>query len=90
MKKTADINISATSRIYNKLVTKKNATYKNNEWACLENQEVKPIQPVQINIHQSDTYRKDLSWLQWAMGSREITSEVIILKQSRYIIVSTA
>ena len=29
----------------------------------LENKEVGPVEPVQMNIYQSYTYRKDLSWL---------------------------
>ena len=28
-----------------------------------KNKEVKPVEPVQMKIHQSNTYRKDLSWL---------------------------
>ena len=27
------------------------------------NKEVEPVEPVQMNIYQSNTYRKDLSWL---------------------------
>ena len=29
----------------------------------LENKEVQPVEPVQMNMYQSNTYRKDLSWL---------------------------
>ena len=29
----------------------------------LENKEVEPVEPVQMNIYQSNTYRKDLSWI---------------------------
>ena len=29
----------------------------------LENKEVEPVELVQMNIYQSHTYRKDLSWL---------------------------
>ena len=39
------------------------AIYQNNEYTSLENKEVEPIQPVQMNIYQSNTYKKDLSWL---------------------------
>ena len=28
-----------------------------------KNDKVKPVQPVQINIYQSNSYRKDLNWL---------------------------
>ena len=31
--------------------------------ASLENKEVEPVEPVQTSIYQSNTYRKDLSWL---------------------------
>ena len=40
----------------------------------LENKEMEPVEPIQMNIYQSNTYRKDLSW-QWAKGSREAASE---------------
>ena len=36
--------------------------------------EGEPVKPAQMNIYQSDTYRKDLSWL-WAKGSREEAGE---------------
>ena len=29
----------------------------------LEYKEVEPVQPIQMNFYQSNTYRKDLSWL---------------------------
>ena len=29
----------------------------------LENKEVEPVEPVQMNVYQSNTYIKDLSWL---------------------------
>ena len=35
----------------------------NNEKTSLENKEVEPVEPVQMNIYQSNTYRKDLSRL---------------------------
>ena len=50
--------------ICDKLVTKKtkkHATYNNNEWTYYKNQEVEPIQSVQMNIHQSNTYKKRLT-----------------------------
>ena len=31
--------------------------------ASLKNKEVQPAEPVHLNIYQSNTYRKDLSWL---------------------------
>ena len=45
------------------MVTENNAIYQNNEQTSFENKEVKPVEPVQVNIHQSNTYKKDLSWL---------------------------
>ena len=44
------------------MVIKNHVTYENNKQA-LKKKEVKPVQPVQMTIHQSNTYRKNLSWL---------------------------
>ena len=38
------------------------ATYPNNEWTCKKNKQMESVQSVQMNIYQSNTYRKDLSW----------------------------
>ena len=38
------------------------AIYLNNEKTSLENKEVGPVDPVQMNIYRNNTYRKDLSW----------------------------
>ena len=35
----------------------------NNEQTSLENKEKEPVKPAQMNIYQSNTYRKDLNWL---------------------------
>ena len=43
------------------MVTKKLCNLENSEWNCNINVEVEPVQPVQINIFQSNNYRKD--WL---------------------------
>ena len=45
------------------MVTEKSCNLYNNEQTSLENKEVESVQPVQMNICQSNTYRKDLSWL---------------------------
>ena len=37
---------------------------------CHENEEVRPVQPVQMNIYQSNTYRKGLSRLYFNIESR--------------------
>ena len=42
--------------------------YQNNELTSHKNKEAEPIWPVQKNIYQSDTYRKDLSWLDFYDG----------------------
>ena len=33
------------------------------EKTSLERKEVDPVEPAQMNIYQSNTYRKDLDWL---------------------------
>ena len=42
---------------------KTHATYQNNEQISLENRKVEPVELVQMNSDQSNTYRNDLSWL---------------------------
>ena len=73
MKETVDINILVTS--------------KNGDWKImksigitsrtLENKEVEPVEPVQMNIYQSNTYRrlKLVTCRRWARGSREAARE---------------
>ena len=48
------------------MVTEKSCNLQNNELTYLENKEVEPVQLVQMNIYQWNTYRKDLSWLHFA------------------------
>ena len=36
----------------------------------LENKELEPVRPVQMNIYQGNNYRKDLSWLHFNNDSR--------------------
>ena len=57
---TVDIDIIVTSRNGDR---KNHAIYQNNQWTLLDKKEVEPVEPVQMNIYQSKTYRKDLSWL---------------------------
>ena len=45
------------------MVTKNHAIYQNNVKTSLKNKEVEPVEPVQMNLYQSNTYRNDLSWL---------------------------
>ena len=42
---------------------RKNAVYQNNEQTFLQNKDVEQFEPVQMNIYQSNTYTKDLSFL---------------------------
>ena len=49
---------------------KNHAIYQNNGKTFLKNNEVEPFDPVQINIYQINTYRKDLSWLYFGNESR--------------------
>ena len=42
---------------------RKNAVYQNNEQTFLQNKDVEQLEPVQMNIYQSNTYTKDLSFL---------------------------
>ena len=54
-----DIDILVTSRNSDWKVT----VYQNNKQTSLKNKEVEPIEPVQMNIYQSNTCIKDLSLL---------------------------
>ena len=42
---------------------KNHAIYQNNQKASREKKKVEPVETVLKNIYQSNTYRKDLSWL---------------------------
>ena len=44
-------------------MTEKQCIYQNNDKISLENKEVEPIEPAQMNIYQSKTCRKDLTCL---------------------------
>lgn len=39
------------------------ATYIRSEWTCHESEEVKQVHLAQMNIYQSTTHNKNLSWL---------------------------
>ena len=49
--------------------------------------EVDPVVPVQMNIHQSNTYRKDLSWLRFE-DMRRVQERQQVLDQQSYLPVS--
>ena len=42
---------------------KNSANCKNNMWISYKDKEVEPVEPVHMNIYQSNTYRKGSSWL---------------------------
>ena len=42
---------------------RKNAIYQKKEQTSLENKDAEPLEPVQMNIYQSNTYSKDLRFL---------------------------
>ena len=51
------------------------------EWTCHANEEVEPVQTIQIKIYQSNTYRKDLSWLYFDDESRTQESQQVKYEQ---------
>ena len=55
----------------------------------LENKEEEPVEPVEMNIYQSNTYRKDLSWLHFHDEPRVQETQQVKDQQS-YISVSVA
>ena len=59
-KNCVDIDILITPRNWDQ---KEHAAHYNNKWVCHENEEVEPVQPVQMKIYQSNTYRIELSLL---------------------------
>ena len=70
------------------MVTENHAIYQNNEKNFLENKEVEPVEPVHMNINQSNTYRKDLLQLgtfRWcAKDSREAAIEWLTVLHIRF------
>ena len=55
----------------------------------LEKKEVEPVEPVQMNIYQSNTYSKDLSWLHFDDVPR-VQEKQQVKDQQSYISVSVA
>ena len=49
---------------------KNHAIYHNDKQISLEDKEVEPAEPVQMNIYESNTYRKESSWLHFNNKSR--------------------
>ena len=59
------------------MVTKSYAVYQSNEQTSLKNKEVEPVQPVQINIYEGNTYiLKKSQWFK--RGSEERTKNLHI------------
>ena len=66
-KNCVDIDILITPRNWDQ---KKHAAHYNNKWVCHKNEEVEPVQSIQMKINQSNTYRIDLSLLHLTMSQR--------------------
>ena len=45
------------------MVTEKSCNLSQNELTTYKNKEMEPVAPVWMSIYQSNTYRKDFSWL---------------------------
>ena len=45
------------------------------EKTSLERKEVDPVEPAQMNIYQSNTYRKDLSWLYFDKKKQQVKDQ---------------
>ena len=50
--------------------TASHAIYSDYEQTYPQNKKVEPVEPVQMNICQSNTYRKDLDWLHFDIEAR--------------------
>ena len=61
-KETVDIDILVTSQL-GEWWQKNYAIYQKNEETSLENTEMEPVDPAQMNIYQINNFKKDLSWL---------------------------
>ena len=59
------------------------------EQTSLENKEVEPAEPVQMNIYQSNGYRKDLRWLHFYNEPR-VQETQQVKDQQYYMSVSIA
>ena len=59
-KETVDIDILVTSRNGDGKIMQ---SIRITSWNSLGNKKAQPVQPVQMNIYQSNTYRKHLRWL---------------------------
>ena len=71
------------------IVTKNHAIYQINQQISLKNKEVEPVGPVQVNIYQSNTYRKHLSRQHFIDGPR-VPERQLVKDQQSYISVFLA
>ena len=60
-KEIVDINISIISRNGDRKIMQ----FIRKKKTSLKNKEVEPVEPVQMSIYQSNTYKKALSWLKF-------------------------
>ena len=66
-----------TKQSCSKWLQNNHAAYQNNNWPSQNNAEVKPAQPVgEMNIYQSNTFKKDLSWLHPSISHQQHQSEL--------------
>ena len=70
-------------------MTEKTWNLSKNKWPSTENKEAELVQPVKMNIRQSNTYIKDCSWLQLYDDLRVHKRQKVLDEQS-YIPVSVA
>ena len=66
-KETVNIDILVTYRNGDKKIMQ---SIKITSRTTLKNKEVEPVEPVQMNIYQSNAYRKDFSWLNFVNEPR--------------------
>ena len=71
------------------MMTEKSCNLSEQHIVPLENKEVEPVEPVQMNIYQSNNYRKDLSWLHFSNQPR-IQERQQVKEQQPYIFVFVA
>ena len=55
----------------------------------MESKEVEPGEPVQMNIYQGNTYRKDLSWLYFD-DDPMVSDRLQVKEQQSYMAISVA
>ena len=84
-KETVDMDILVTSRNGDRKIMQSIRIMSRS----LENKEEEPVEPVQMNIYQNNTYRKDLNWLHFDDEPR-VQERQQVKDQQSYIFVSVA